>query len=196
MKTTKIKITFVGLVLIAMVLLTYLFANSKWCHSNPVLFVQASSGVFDQLEENVYMLVNPHHYRPATGICAFPDGGTPLTLSNQIDLYKFDLEEKSSTRVDFISEDQLSNFIISSGSNVLHFTHKDSSYAYAVLGGQDESSLRLDQRYIEVDLQSSSMRILDSKEEYQQLTSASSKINGSYDFSDMNQYVVLEYGDE
>ncbi len=118
-----------------------LFSRSGLCHDDPTVFVQGSFGVFSPNEDKVYVLVNPNYYRPAVGICAFPDGGISIVLHNSIDVYELDLQTKQTRQLSSIDEHEFDNFIIGGGSSVITVTHKDNHKFYAMITGQDGFTL-------------------------------------------------------
>jgi hypothetical protein len=74
-------------------------AATSWCHSfNPVAnFTEVEPTIFSDKGDAVTFLRDVRLYRPAVGICAFPDGGQVARVSAKIDIYTVELANPNVT---------------------------------------------------------------------------------------------------
>lgn len=168
------------------------FQRSGLCHGDPVVYLQSSFGVFSEDERKAYLLVNPHYYRPAVGVCAFPDGGSALTLHESLDLYEVDLLEKDAELLDSIDGAWIPNFMIGLGSDIIMITHATPERMYAIVGGQATDTLLSKQVFLEIDLTHGTIRRVSGKDEYEQRIQTADRIQGSYDFGSGGKHVAFE----
>lgn len=168
------------------------FSQSRACHGEVRVRLQSSFGVLSADESKAYLLMHPRYARPAVGICAFPDGGTPLTLHESLDLYEVDLLEKKAILKDSIDRARIANFMIGLGSDIIMITHKAPERMYAVVGGQAADSFLPQQVFIEVDLAAGTMRRVSGKDAYDKVTQGAHRIQESFDFGSRGKHVAFE----
>jgi hypothetical protein len=158
-------------------------SKTDYCHGKTKLSLSSSNGVFSLDEKYVYIFVRLHYYKPAVGICAFPDGGREKSIYNGLDIYKINLETGKTERLYALSDKDLeSDTLYVSTSPNLFTTYKDNKYFYAEahINKKNINVNELPDRfYFQVALDTDKVVTIKSEAEYKSLIKNVPKIQSS-----------------
>lgn len=160
------------------------FQNSQSCHGQPVFSAKGEYSVFASTDV-AYLVVATDFHRPAVGLCAFPDGGSAISLHESLDLYQINISQKSARRIASLSD--FNGGYIAFTSNALRVTHKNMTEFFGEVRieyGPGSSETR---QFI-ANTKTSTLQWLTS-EQYNLATAAANQINGSFDFDDQGRYL-------
>lgn len=71
------------------------FRRSSLCHTQSPVLTAESAVALSEDGRAAYILMFVGYYRPAVGICAFPDGGIPIYGYHGAELFRYDLVKQS-----------------------------------------------------------------------------------------------------
>ncbi len=168
--------------------------KQDFCYGKTELSLSSSNGVFSIDEQYVYFLVRLNYYKPAVGICAFPDGGKTKSIYVGLDIYKMNLVTTKIERVYALSDKDLGSGTLYVGTSPNIFTtHKDAKYFYAQAFVDKNNNGDLSYVYFQVALDDGQVIIIPSAEEYENFTKNVPKIqdpNNNKDGSSFSLYSV------
>ena len=89
-----------------------LFYKSALCHESPPSeYIRNTPKLVSKNNKTAYAMVNRRTYRSAVGVCAFPDGGSPITVSHSVDFYRYSLDTNTLHKIDSYNEEELSRHL-------------------------------------------------------------------------------------
>ena len=118
------------------------------------------------------------YYRPAVGICAFPDGGFPIYGYRGAELFEYDVVERSLHHLG--SQDAGRRFQLGRASGAVEIRYRSGRTLYGIAFGSDGG------RYYEIDTEEGALNEL-SREEFSRLTSGLERTHGIFVAGDREQ---------
>lgn len=89
-----------------------IFSQTRLCHEwPPTEDIRSGPEMVAKNDKMSYAMVFRRTYRSAIGICAFPDGGRPITVSHSIDFYRYNLDTGILYKMDSFNRADFSKYL-------------------------------------------------------------------------------------